>query len=133
MYPGLFRSPSLPLVEEEEDGQDDAAETREIVPAQLLLQVKHGKDGEDAEGDYFLNGLELRGGELIGADAVGRDLEAVFEKGDAPAGDDDFPERLAAVFEVAVPGKGHEDVGNRQQDYGSHGFAGLLLRREVFA
>jgi hypothetical protein len=42
-------------------------------------------------------------------------LEAVFKKGDAPTGKDDLPERFAPVFEMAIPGKGHEDIRDSQQ------------------
>jgi hypothetical protein len=41
------------------------------------------------------------------------------KKGDAPANHNDFPEGHAAVFKVAVPAKGHEDVGDDEQDDGS--------------
>ena len=33
----------------------------------------------------------------------------------------DFEERHVAVFEVAVPGEGHEDVGDGQQGDRPHG------------
>jgi hypothetical protein len=54
-----------------------------VVPLELVAQIQHGKYGEDRQGDHFLDGLELRGGEFVGADAVGGHLKAIFEEGDA--------------------------------------------------
>jgi len=81
-----------------------------VIPLELVAQIQHGKYGEDRQGDDFLNGFELRGIEFVRADAVGGHLETIFEEGDAPTGEDDFPERLVAIFKVAVPGEGHKDI-----------------------
>ena len=60
------------------------------------------------------------GGEFVRADAVGRHLEAILEEGDAPTDHYDFPQGDAAIFQMAVPGEGHEDVGNGEQENGAH-------------
>jgi len=52
---------------------------------------------------------------------LGGNLKTVFEKGDTPAGEDNLPQRFAAVFEVAVPGEGHENVGDGEQSDGAQG------------
>src|SRR6476660_7153972 len=52
----------------------------------------------------------------MAADPVGRDLKAILEKSKAPAYQRDLPQRHVLVFQVAVPGKRHEDVGENQQD-----------------
>jgi len=65
-------------VEDEEDAQHHAGEACGIVPAQLFAEVENGKGRKDGKGDHFLNGLELSGGEFIGADAVRRNLEAIL-------------------------------------------------------
>ena len=70
--------------------------------------------------DDLLDHLELDGREARRADAVGGHLEAVFEEGDAPADEDDLPQGVLAVFQVAVPGKGHEDVGEDEKNYCPH-------------
>src|SRR5215467_9471959 len=44
-----------------------------------------------------------------------------MRKGDAPAGEDDLPQRFAAVGEMAVPGEGHEDVGDGEENDGAQG------------
>src|SRR5438128_1589775 len=88
-----------PLVVDKEDGQEDEEEGDEVVPGELLV----GEDGqhegdEDAEGDDFLEDLELRDRHAaLVAEAIGRDLEAVLEESDAPTGKDRQPER--AVLE----------------------------------
>ena len=48
-----------------------------------------------------------------------RYLETVFEKRDAPTGDDDFPESFVAVFQVAIPREGHKDIGDGEQKNGA--------------
>jgi len=106
-------------VEDEEGGEDQEECGDAVIPFELFAQIGDGEYGEDAKGKHFLNRLELRGVEFVGADAVGGHLKAVFEKRYAPAGQHDFPQRLAAVFEVPVPGKGHEDVGNGEQSDGA--------------
>ena len=108
-----------PLVEDEEDGEGEADCTNSVVPFELLAEVSHGENGEDAERDDFLNRLELRCVEFVRADAVRGDLKAIFEESDAPAGENNLPERFAAVFEMAVPGESHEDVGNGEQSDGA--------------
>jgi PLP dependent protein len=95
-----------------------------VVPAQVLAEVKEGEDGEDGERDDLLDHFELHGGKAGGADAVGGDLKHVFEKGDAPTDKDDLPQGLLAVFQVAVPGEGHEDVGEDEKDYCPHSLVG---------
>ena len=72
----------LPLLEDDPGGQHDQTETDDIVPAQRLVEIEHGKEAEYAEGDDFLNGLEFRGVEVAVADAVCRYLKHVLEKGD---------------------------------------------------
>jgi hypothetical protein len=111
-----------PLFKDYGDGGDDHDESYGVIPADGLLQVEHREHGKDQQRDYFLDGLELRGAELVGADAVGRDLEAIFEEGDHPADDNYLEQRHLAVFQVAVPGEGHEDVGDGEQGDGSHEF-----------
>lgn len=110
----------LPLVENEKSGQDDAAEARGVIPLYFFAEIENRESREDRECDDLLNGLELRGGELVRANAIRRDLEAVFEECDAPAYEDYFPKSSRAKLEVAVPGKSHEDVRDGEQEDGSH-------------
>lgn len=89
-----------------------------MIDGEALAEVPDGEDGEDGEGDDFLDGFEFGGGVVGAADAVGRDGEAVFKKGDAPTDEDDDPEGAAGEFEVAVPREGHEDVRQEEEQDG---------------
>ena len=97
-------------MEHEEGSADEAAEGYGVVPMEPFSEVIYGEDSEDAEGDDLLDDFELGGREGGGTDAVGGDLQAVLEEGDAPADKDDFPECDVFVLEVSVPGNSHEDV-----------------------
>ena len=92
-------------MEDEKRSEDQAPCAHTVVPFEFLAEIGHGENRKDAEGNHFLNGLELGGIEFVGADAVRRYLETIFEEGNAPTGEDHFPERFAAVFKVAVPGE----------------------------
>jgi len=136
------RAQNLPPVEDKEDTEHEAGEPGSVVPfrrshradfhaagssgAQFLAQIGDGKSGEDHQRDDLLDGLELRSRELERADTVGGHLEAIFEESDTPAGQNDLPQSFAAIFEVAIPGKGHEDVRNGQQQYRPHVALGIL-------
>jgi hypothetical protein len=54
------------------------------------------------------------------ANTVGRNLKGVFKKSDSPANERDFPQWHILVFEMAVPGKGHKDVGNKKKNNCQH-------------
>src|ERR1035438_3214428 len=86
----------------------------------MRTKVERGEDTEDDQCDDFLDHLELDRAEVSGADAVGRNLEAVLEEGNAPTYQDDLPQSFAAEPEVAIPGKSHEDVGDNEQKDGPH-------------
>src|SRR5713226_9534363 len=87
-----------------------------MVPANFLAEIKNGEPAEDAQGDDFLQNLELGDGIEGVSPAIGRDLEYVLKKSDAPARQYDQPKRRAFVFQMPVPRERHEQVGRRQQD-----------------
>lgn len=107
-------------MKDEKYRQADASEARRVIPSEFLAEIGNRKDGEDGEGDDFLDGLELGGVEFIGTDAIRRHLKTVFKESDPPTGENNFPKRFAAVFEMAVLGKGHENVGNSQKKDRAH-------------
>ena len=107
-------------MKDKKDSETDAGKSGGIIPAELFAEIGHRENCEDRARDDFLNRFELGGGEFVRADAIGRHLEAVFEKGDASTGEDNLPERFAAIFQMAVPCERHEDVGNCQQQDGAH-------------
>jgi hypothetical protein len=47
-------------------------------------------------------------------------LESSIPKSNQPANYDYFKEWRLAVLQMPVPGEGHEDIGERQQQNGSH-------------
>src|SRR6267378_298832 len=121
------RDERSPFVKYEENGEGNAAKSRHIIPLQLFAQVHDGKNRKYRQRDHFLDGLELRGREFVRANAICRNLEAIFEERDAPTSEDHFPQSFAAILEVAIPGEGHEDVRECQQLDRSHN----CLRRIV--
>lgn len=93
----------------------------QVIPAQWLLHVPYGKTRKHAHGDDFLDNLELPQSKNPITKAIGRDLQRVLEKGNAPTHQDDYPQRrFLQVLEVAIPGKGHKNIGAKQQQYGFH-------------
>ncbi len=84
--------------------------------------LKFGKGNEDNERNDLLEDLQLIGSEFAVAEAIAGNLEAVLREGYEPTDEDDTPEITAAVFEVAVPSDGHEEVGAQQQEDGRHFF-----------
>src|SRR6267154_2048558 len=114
------REPRSPFVEYKEYRQGDAAKPCRVVPLQLLAKIQHGKNRKHRQRNHFLNSLELRRREFVRADAVRRNLETILEESDAPTRQDDLPQRLATVFEVAIPCKRHEDVREYEQKDSPH-------------
>ena len=107
---------SLSEVKHEKCGGDQAYAGSGVVPAEMLAEVKGDEDAEDHQGDDFLHDLELHGAESSCADAVGGYLETVLKQRDAPTDEDHLPQSLIAELQVAVPGNGHEDVGEDEQN-----------------
>ena len=92
----------------------------------LSLEDEQDDDAEDGQGDNFLNDFELqeveRAAVVLEADAVGRDCEAVFKKGDTPREKDDADQRPSGrdfhlgEFQVSIPGERHEDIRENKHD-----------------
>jgi hypothetical protein len=111
-----------PFVKHKEDGKSDTGKSRGVIPFQFLTEIQDRENRKHGQSDHFLNGLQLSRRKLIRSDTVCRDLKTVFEKSDTPTCEDDLPESLAAVFEMAIPGKGHEDIRDGEQQDGSHNY-----------
>ena len=90
---------------------------------------KQGYDnGEHDERNHFLYHFELyerkRTAVVHYAESVGRHLTNVLEQGNSPREENDehqgpmFADTRFLKFQVAVPGKGHEDVGTDKQQNG---------------
>src|SRR3546814_11317010 len=63
----------------------------------------------------FWQGLEFGGAVDAMADAIRREDEAIFEKGDPPRDQHRKPHWPRHRAKLSVPGEGHEDVRNEQQ------------------
>lgn len=103
-------SASVPSFEDEKSCQQKKQKTDRVVPFQPFFEVKRRKDCKNRKGNNFLHDFKLRGGKIVMTDAVGGNLKAIFEKGYSPAGQNHDPQGGRFVFEVAVPGKGHENI-----------------------
>src|ERR1017187_5841055 len=115
----------------EERDHAEKAERHEIIPRKFLLQKRGREYDEDDDLDNLLNNLKLVCREVAIPEAIRRHRQAVFEQRDAPRDQDRLPERPAVtVFQVPVPGEGHEDIRQSQQKDGAHkvGFRNRLSR-----
>lgn len=72
----------------EEGGSDKAQSGPEKIQGDFFSHVEQGESRKDHHGDDFLQDFQLREGEPLIADAVGGDLEAVFQECDGPADKD---------------------------------------------
>src|SRR5579859_687288 len=57
---------------------------------------------------------------MVASPAVGGHLKAVFEEGQSPACQRDLPQRDILIFQMSIPGKGHEDVRYQEKNDGAH-------------
>jgi hypothetical protein len=106
----------LPLMEDKKGAHGDASEAESVIPLERIAQIRDGENGEHRQGNDFLNGFQLCAGKFVRPDAIGRNLEAILKESDAPARDNYLPERRVAVFQMAVPREGHEDVGDGEKN-----------------
>ena len=105
-----------PAAEDKIDRPEDKEPRPEVVELERLLQIKDGEGDKERKGDDLLQDLELAHIHDGVADAVGGDLEHVFEKGDAPAHESgDEPGFVPHFLKVGIPGKGHEEVAEAEQ------------------
>ena len=117
------------LQEREEDCADDQHEGHDVVPLECF-SAEHGDShgGEHRDGNGLLDDLQLHEAEGPAVDAapdvVGGNHEEVFDEGDTPAGENHEDQRPVGAdvhllqLEVAVPGKGHEEVADDEKDDG---------------
>ena len=107
-----------------------------MVPSEgLRLEHRNHDNGENGQRDGFLYDFQLDKIEwtsvLHGANTVGGNHEGILEQGDTPRHKDDENEWPVfgtgddfEQFELAVPGKSHEYVGDNKQQDGVNAFHG---------
>jgi hypothetical protein len=92
-------------------GGEQTQPSPEEIQLERLLHIYDAKYREDGHSYYFLYDLQLCQREVLKADAIGRDLEAILEKRDCPACHDGDENRLALqVFQMPVPGVCHKQI-----------------------
>lgn len=96
--------------EAEVDRADDAEISGADVPADWRSKEDERNPGKDYQSNTLLQDLELRQSPLIDTDPVRRHLKEILEESQAPARQDDQPERLIPEFEMAIPGQIHKRV-----------------------
>src|SRR5664280_342026 len=83
------RAARSPLVKHEKRAGRDQREADALVPGDRLLEIEHRETGEHQERDHLLHGLELGGVIDSVAVTIGRHRQAIFDKGQPPADQDD--------------------------------------------
>src|SRR5882757_8748733 len=82
--PSLRPQFTLKLMEHEERPSHQTAEGSKVIPVQLVAKIKRGEHPKHRQRDHLLNHLQLIRREGLRADPVGRYLQAVLKKSDAP-------------------------------------------------
>jgi hypothetical protein len=122
------------LFEHDVDGRQEQGKAEQIPGVKGFAQVADGEAGEDNKGNDLLRHLELEAGQSAhGPIPVGRHHEAILQEGDAPTDQYGFPEREFLEFQMAVPGKGHEDVGEGEQQDGADHIQRIRLRKYSYS
>jgi hypothetical protein len=83
----------------------------DVVPSRALVKDKEYEDGENGKSDALLHDLQLRDSKLRRANPIRRHLERIFQERDTPTRQDRRNKWAILMFQMAVPGDGHEDVG----------------------
>ena len=100
-----------------------------MIPFDAFAEIPPREDDEHAKGDHLLDDFQLKRREFAIPDAVRGNLEAVFGERDEPAHGDCSEQRSLAVFQVAIPSDGHEDIRTNKKQDGFHG-SGIVSRAQ---
>jgi hypothetical protein len=117
---GSLNRANLKLMEHEECSSHQAAERRKVVPMQLIAKIERTEHPKHRQSNDLLNHLQLVRRKRLRPHPVGRNLQAILKKSDAPTHQDDLPKRNLFVLQVSVPGKGHKDIRTNQQQDRTH-------------
>ena len=112
------------LFEGKKHSKDNKDKWKDVVPTEgLCLEHRDDDDSEHRQRNGFLDDFQLnkveRASVLHGSDAIGWNHEGILEQGDAPRHKDDKKKRPVfrwrddfEQFQLSVPGKCHEDIGD---------------------
>src|ERR1017187_6755515 len=113
--------------------RQDAYERRDVIPPHFFVQINHGENHENRQGDDLLDDFELRGGIDRIAPPISRHWKAIFEERDAPAHEDDEQQRLVLELQMAIPRERHENVrAGQQHDREPAGFGIIHAAKNEF-
>jgi hypothetical protein len=65
--------------------------TGRVIPLEWFAEIVDRKNRKHRQGNHSLDGFQLRSGEFLRAQAVRRNLKAIFEERNSPTRRDDFP------------------------------------------
>ena len=123
MHFSFFRNKKS-LFEGKKHGKDNKYKWKDMVPTEgLCLKHRNHDDGEHGQRYGFLDDFQLnkveRASVLHRTNPVGGNHEGILEQGDAPRHQDDQKKRPVfrwrddfEQFQLSVPGKCHEDIGD---------------------
>jgi len=104
-----------------EHGANQTEAGPKIIQFEGFLQIENGKRHKHAQGDDFLNDLQLTDTQRAVADAIGGHLKEELKKRNTPTDKSgDQPGLVVQLLEMGVPGKGHKDVAANQEQYGGN-------------
>src|SRR5690349_16845441 len=84
----------------ERDRRQNANKRRDMIPCGLHAEIQQRENNEHSQRNDFLDDLELIRRVNIAAPTIRRHLQDVFEKRDAPAHEDDNPNRFVFVLQM---------------------------------
>jgi hypothetical protein len=118
---------SSPFFKNEENSRNQQHKSHRIIPSKFFLQIPDAENRKNHQRNDFLYGFQFNCIEHTMPETVCRNLKAVFQKSYAPAYQYYLPQAYLFIFQVPIPGKGHEDIGNQQQDYCLHILMNITL------
>src|SRR5690606_13334225 len=96
----------------------------QVIHLQWSMKGERGEDYKHHQCNNLLNNFQLYQREYtsvpLKTNPVGRNLKAIFKKGDQPAEENDTKQRkltepgVFGKFEMSIPGKRHKNVGADQ-------------------
>ena len=120
------------VAEDEVGGSGQEHGRKEIIAGDRNFHIGNAESGKNQHCDDFLEHFKLGEVEILAANAVSGDLKTIFQKGDRPAHQNRSPNGSSfQIFEVPIPGKDHENIGNEQQENGFEHFRTGLAKRRV--
>lgn len=81
----------FPVLKHKVNSRQNEYKSNQVIPFKFFFKIEYCESDKHHKRDDFLYGFKLKGAELAIADSIGRHLEAIFEKCDAPANQNYLP------------------------------------------